>query len=127
VEAWKTAGRSLAGAARMLGVDPRTVKDRPRQAGVSAAAASTTKGRAAEARQLHEIVGSAKTVAALMGVSVSSVRRYLEDGKETTTRGHAGRPRLSEAELDRYVSKKSHSLPRTHRSADSLPFSIPHS
>jgi DNA-binding CsgD family transcriptional regulator len=99
VEAWKAAGHSLAGAARQLGIDPRTVKERLRQAGVSAAAASTSAARATEASQLHEIVGSPDAVAVLMGISVSSVRRYLEDGKTGSAR-RVGRPSLSNGELD---------------------------
>ncbi len=100
VDAWRTAGHSLAGAARRLGIDPRTVKDRLRQAGVSAAAASTSKERATEARKLHEIVGSTQTVAALMGISESSVRRYLGDGNKTATPRRIGRPSLTDGELD---------------------------
>lgn len=100
VDAWNEAGHSLAGTARRLGIDPRTVKDRLRQAGVSAAAASTSKERAAEARQLYEIVGSADAVAALMGISVSSVRRYIDDRTDAGSGRRAGRPRLSDNELD---------------------------
>ena len=100
VEAWRAASHSLAGAARQLGIDPRTVKERLRQAGVSAAAASTSAERAAEACQLHEIVGSPDTVAVLMGISVSSVRRYIEDRGEMGSSRRVGRPSLSNGELD---------------------------
>jgi hypothetical protein len=100
VEAWKATGHSLAGAARQLGIDPRTVKDRLLQAGVSAAATSTSAERAAEARQLHEIVASPDAVAALMGLSVSTVRRYLEDRGSSRSSRRGGRPPLSDGELD---------------------------
>jgi hypothetical protein len=100
VEAWKTAGHSLAGAARQLGIDPRTVKDRLRQAGVTAEAASTSAERPAEALRLHEIVASPDAVAALMGISVSSVRRYLEDRGKRGSPRRGGRPPLSDGELD---------------------------
>lgn len=97
VAAWKNAGHNLAGAARALGLDPRTVKAHLLEAGVSVAAASSERDRVAEARQLHEIVGSARAVGALMGLSVSTVRRYLSD-KEN---GHSrGRPRISDEALD---------------------------
>jgi len=100
VEAWKAADHSLAGAARGLGIDPRTVKDRLRQAGVPPAAMSTRHERATEARQLHKIAGSAQTVAALMGISAASVRRYLNEPDNRAANRRGGRPRLSDGQLD---------------------------
>jgi DNA invertase Pin-like site-specific DNA recombinase len=97
VKAWEAEGRSLAGAARRLALDPRTVKDRLRQAGVSAAAAGTAAERAAEARHLFNVVGSAPQVAALMGVSTSTVRRYL--GEASGTKPRRGRPPVSDDAL----------------------------
>jgi hypothetical protein len=101
VEAWRSAGHSLASAARELEIDPRTLKERLRRAGVSAAATGTRTQRATEARQLHGLVGSPDAVAALMGISASSVRRYIEDHSKPSaaTRG-GGRPPLSDGELD---------------------------
>lgn len=98
VNAWKAERRSLAGAARRLGLDPRTVKERLLEAGISPGAANTRDERAVEAKQLNEIVDSPRQVAALMGVSVSTARRYLGDGQ--ATRG-PGRPRVSDDALDR--------------------------
>ncbi|MHB8531427.1 MAG: helix-turn-helix domain-containing protein [Solirubrobacteraceae bacterium] len=101
VEAWGAAGHSLAGAARDLGIDPRTLKERLRRAGVSAAAAGTRAQRATEARQLHQLVGSPEAVSALMGISASSVRRYIEDrSKPTAPSRGGGRPPLSNGQLD---------------------------
>lgn len=96
VNAWKAERRSLAGAARRLGLDPRTVKERLLEAGISPAGASSRAERAAEAKTLKEIVDSPRQVAALMGVSVSTVRRYIGDGK--TTR-RPGRRRVSDDAL----------------------------
>lgn len=97
VSAWKSAGHNLAGAARELGLDPRTIKAHLLEAGVSVAAASSERGRAAEARQLHEIVGSARAVGALMGLSTSTVRRHLADSRSVQSRG---RPTISDEALD---------------------------
>lgn len=97
VEAWERAGRNLAGAARQLGVDPRTIKGRLMQGGVTIGAGSTDRERAAEARQLHEIVGSARAVGALMGLSVSTVRRHLADEDNGRPRG---RRRISDEALN---------------------------
>lgn len=97
VNAWKAERHSLAGAARRLGLDPRTVKERLREAGVSQAAVGNSAARAAEARKLNEIVDSPRQVAALMGISVSTVRRYL--GDRTPSR-RPGRPRISDDALD---------------------------
>jgi len=97
VEAWEKADRSLAGAARALELDPRTVKAHLIEAGVSISRATNEVERASEAQQLHEITGSLRAVGALLGVSASTVRRYL--GKD----GHAaasGRPRISDEALD---------------------------
>jgi len=104
VAAWKAERHSLAGAARRLGLDPRTVKERLREAGVSPRAIGADKGeRAAEARKLDAIVDSPRQVAALMGISVSTVRRYLEDGEAPR---RAGRPRVSDGAL--YQAKLAH-------------------
>jgi DNA-binding CsgD family transcriptional regulator len=97
VEAWEKADHSVAGAARQLDVDPRTVKAHLAEAGVSISRASNERERVAEARQLHEIVGSTRAVAALLGVSVSTARRHL--GK-TEDEARRGRPRISEEALD---------------------------
>jgi hypothetical protein len=97
VEAWEKANRSLAGAARQLDVDPRTVKARLAEAGVAISRPSNERERVAEAQQLHEIVGSTGAVAALLGVSVSTVRRYLGTTEDGATRG---RPRISDEALD---------------------------
>jgi hypothetical protein len=97
VEAWERAGRNLAGAARELDLDPRTVKAHLTEAGVAVSTTSSEHERIAETRQLHEIVGSARAVAALMGLSTSTVRRHLSDGDN----GHPrGRPRISDEALD---------------------------
>jgi len=97
VEAWEKAGHSLAGAARQLEIDPRTVKAHLAEAGVSISRASNERERVAEARHLHEIVGSTQAVATLLGVSVSTARRYLG---EVENDGRRGRPRISEEALD---------------------------
>jgi hypothetical protein len=97
VEAWEKAGRNLAGAARELGLDPRTVKSHLIEAGVSDSGASNERERVAEARQLHEIVGSARAVGALMGLSTSTIRRHLSEGENGQPRG---RPRISDEALD---------------------------
>jgi hypothetical protein len=96
VEAWENNGRSLAAAARELDVDPRTVKARLVEAGVSIG--GTEAERIAEARRLHEIVGSVRAVAALLGVSVSTVRRDL--GETGDADNAPGRPRISDGALD---------------------------
>ena len=97
VEAWERADRSLAGAARELDLDPRTVKAHLAEAGVSISRASSEDERIAEAQQLHEITGSARAVGALLGVSASTVRRYLAKGDDDAPRG---RPRISKEALD---------------------------
>jgi len=96
VEAWEKAGGSLSGAARQLDVDPRTIKARLAEAGVSISRPSNECERAAEARKLHEIVGSVRGVAGLLGVSVSTARRYLGKAED----GARGRPRISDEALD---------------------------
>jgi hypothetical protein len=98
VEAWEHAGKSLAGAARDLGIDPRTVKAHLLEAGVSVTRASDDAYLAFEAHRLHEIVGSTRAVAMLLGVSTSTARRYLDDG-EGMARAK-GRPRISGEALD---------------------------
>ncbi len=97
VEAWEKADHSLAGAARQLEIDPRTVKAHLAEAGVSISRASNERERIAEARQLHEIVGSTRGVATLLGVSVSTARRYLGETEDNARRG---RPRISDEALD---------------------------
>lgn len=97
VDAWRAEGESLAGAARRLKLDPRTVKQRLREAGVSDAATGTRAQRASEARKLNEVVQSPRSVAALMGISVSTVRRYL--GTDANGAG-PGRPRITSDALD---------------------------
>jgi hypothetical protein len=97
VNAWKAEGRSLAGAARRLGVDPRTVKDRLREAGIAATTSTSRAERAAEVRKLNDIVNSPRQVAALMGISASTVRRYLDEADPTRP---AGRPRVTDDALD---------------------------
>ena len=87
----------MAGAARQLEIDPRTVKTHLAEAGVSISRASNERERVAEARRLHEIVGSTQAVATLLGVSVSTARRYLGEVEDS---GRRGRPRISEEALD---------------------------
>jgi DNA-binding CsgD family transcriptional regulator len=99
VEAWEKAGRSLAGAARELDVDPRTVKAHLAEAGVSISSAADERERVAEAQKLYEIVGSARAVGALLGLSTSTVRRHLGNVED----GGRGRPRISEEALDQAV------------------------
>lgn len=98
VEAWENAGRSLAGAARELAIDPRTIKAHLIEAEVSTTGTSTEVERATEARRLYEIVGSARAVAMLLAVSPSTARRYLGEGDEIPS--SAGRPRISDEALD---------------------------
>ena len=97
VEAWEQADRSLAGAARELDLDPRTVKAHLAEAGVSISRASSQSERITEAQQLYEITVSARAVGALLGVSASTVRRYLAKAEDAAPQG---RPRISKEALD---------------------------
>ncbi len=112
VEAWERAGRSLVGAAREIGVDPRTVKERLRRAGISAATLQGTNGdRKHEVRALYEQLGSRQAVATVLGMSPKTVRELLADepapaGPEEKTApagggSRRGRPRVSDEELTR--------------------------
>ncbi len=98
VDAWNAAGHSLAGAARALGVDPRTVRERLLRAGINEPSLRSGGGRADEIRQLHEQLGSARAVAAVAGLSLSHVRRQLAP-EPSNSRRHGG-PRVSEHALD---------------------------
>lgn len=99
VDAWNSAGNSLAGAARALGIDPRTLRERLLSAGIpETALRSAGAGRADEIRQLHAQLGSAVAVAAMTGLSLSHVRRQLRPANAAGRR-HGG-PRVSDHELD---------------------------
>ncbi|MFN8204562.1 MAG: hypothetical protein U0S48_18555 [Solirubrobacteraceae bacterium] len=98
VAAFHKAGRSLAGAARLLGIDPRTVRDRLARVGVDPAATPAT-GKPAgteELRDLYALVGSIRQVAALAGVSVEEVRRAVGPCDRGQRRGR----RVSDDALD---------------------------
>ena len=111
VDAWERAGRSLAGAARELGVDPRTVKERLRRAEVPLDAVQDTNGhRRQEILALHAQVGSRQAVAALLGVSLRTVKDALDEQEGPADAGATdpsspaaavGRPRVSDTELRR--------------------------
>ena len=115
VDAWERNGRSLAAAARELGIDPRTVKDRVRGAGVPLAELQDTNGhRRREAAALYELLGSRQAVAAVLGVSPKTVRSLLAEnaaGEEPSATPaneasgprprRGGRPAASDAELQR--------------------------
>jgi molybdenum-dependent DNA-binding transcriptional regulator ModE len=98
VAAFNEAGRSLAGAARLLGVDPRTVRDRLVRAGVdhTTVTLTTDDARAAELRALYALVGSIRRVAALTGVSADEVRRAVGPSEGSERRGR----RVSDDALD---------------------------
>jgi molybdenum-dependent DNA-binding transcriptional regulator ModE len=105
VDAWERAGRSLAGAARELRIDPRTVRERLRRAGIPAAVlAGDQAHQLAEARGLLEQTGSQAAVAALMSVSPTTLRRWLAVDETPPEPGTAGRPRISDAELRRALA-----------------------
>jgi hypothetical protein len=98
VAAFHEAGRSLAGAARLLGIDPRTVRDPLAHAGVAPStrpAAEKTAG-VKELRDLYALVGSIRQVAALAGVSIEKVRRAVGP----CDRGHRRGRRVSDDALD---------------------------
>jgi len=117
VDAWERAGRSLAGAARELGIDPRTVKERLRRADVPLDVVQDTNGhRRQEVIALYEQVGSRQAVAALLGVSLKTVKEALTGEKRSADAGasepdsgpaevgRGGRPRVADAELLRAVA-----------------------
>lgn len=91
LDAWEHAGRSLAGAARELSIDPRTVKERLRRAGVPAAVIAEHAGedRSAEVVTLHRELSSPQAVAAVLGMPVRSVRRLLALAGEDDDRAAA--------------------------------------
>jgi hypothetical protein len=101
ISAFHEAGRSLAGAARLLHVDPRTVRDRLARAGVDHTAATMTANdtRAAELRALYTSVGSIRQVATLFGVSAEEVRRAVGPREGSERRRRVSDNALDQAEL----------------------------
>lgn len=98
VATWRAAGGSLAGAARELNLDPRTVKERLHEAGVATSTAPAAENEQ-EAQRLLELTGSVRMVAALMGAPLSTVRRWVTGPDEAVARPQ-GRPRVSQEALD---------------------------
>jgi hypothetical protein len=99
VDAWSAAGQSLAGAARALGIDPRTVRERLLRAGIpEATVRAGGSDRGDEIRQLHGQLGSPRAVAAVTGLSLGHVRRQLTP-PPGNGRGRGG-SRVSDHALD---------------------------
>lgn len=115
-DAWERAGRSLAGAARELGIDPRTVRERLRRSGVQLDFVhDADRHRRQEVVALYEQVGSRQAVAALLGVSMTMVKEALKHESHETVAGltdvpcaseagRGGRPRVTEADLQRAMA-----------------------
>jgi hypothetical protein len=78
VEAWERLGRNLAAAARDLGIDPRTVRQRLRRAGVpERELRAGSPKQALEAAALTELLGSPNAAAAALNIDVRTLKGRL--------------------------------------------------
>lgn len=89
IAAFHEANNSLAGAARLLGIDPRTVRDRLVQAGIDPKinTPSTEAVSPEEMADLYTLVGSIRQVAMLTGASIEEVRQAIGTSDGTQRRG----------------------------------------
>lgn len=89
IAAFHEAKHSLAGAARLLGIDPRTVRDRLVRAGIDPTINTLTAEPVSgeELGDLYALVGSIRQVAMLTGASIEEVRQAIDRSDGTERRG----------------------------------------